>query len=248
MSKVSFDFYNENFVVAGASSGMGREVAMELAAAGANVLAIARRKEKLETLAKDFPDNIVVAVADVCETNAMEEAVASFVQSHGKLHGGIYAAGVLGITPLKQFNREEAHKIMDTSFWGALDFLQICTKVSNSEKCASFVLFSSVDAVAGEKGKFAYSAAKMALNSAVKSVAKEVARRGQRINTILPGWVDTEMTSNVTDMTNMDSILRRQLLGIGKPEYVVGQILFLLCDRAAWITGTNVVVDGGYLA
>ena len=94
----------------------------------------------------------------------------------------------------------------------------------------------------------AYSAAKMALNSAVKAIAKEIARRDQRVNTVLPGWVNTAMTQNAADIVDMEPILKRHLLGIGKPEQVSGQVLFLLNNRAAWITGTNVVVDGGYLA
>ena len=167
---------------------------------------------------------------------------------YGKLYGGVHAAGVLGITPLKMFDQNEAHRIMDISFWAGIDFLQICTKVTNSVKGASFVLFSSADAIAAEKGKFAYSAAKMALNSAVKAIAKEIARRDQRVNTVLPGWVNTAMTQNAADIVDMEPILKRHLLGIGKPEQVSGQVLFLLNNRAAWITGTNVVVDGGYLA
>lgn len=248
MGTVRFDFANENFVVTGASSGMGRQVVLELAAAGARVLALARREENLLELQKAYPDNICIATVDVCHVEAMEAAIKNFVQRYGKLHGGVHAAGVLGITPLKQFDRNEAHRIMDTSFWAGIDFLQICAKATNSEKGASFVLFSSADAVAAEKGKFAYSATKVALNSAVKAIAKEIARRGQRVNTIMPGWVETDMTKNAMEMADMDSILNRELLGIGKPEQVTGQILFLLSDRANWITGTNIIVDGGYLA
>ena len=88
----------------------------------------------------------------------------------------------------------------------------------------------------------------MAVNSAVKSIAKEIARRGQRVNSILPGWVQTDMTKEAAELTDMAPIMERELLGVGKPEDVTGQVLFLLSDRAAWITGTNVVVDGGYLA
>ncbi len=248
MGTVRFDFTKENFVVTGASSGMGRQVVVELAAAGANVLAIARRKANLLNLQNEYPENICIAALDVCNRSALETAVVNFVKQFGRLNGGVHAAGIVGITPLKQFDRDEAHRIMDISFWSGVDFLQICTKVSNSEKGASFVLFSSVDSLAAWKGKFAYSGAKMALNTAAKSVAKEIARRDQRVNTVLPGWVDTAMTQNASEITDMEPILKRQLLGIGKPEQVSGSILFLLSDRANWITGTNVIVDGGYLA
>lgn len=248
MSQVTFDFTGCRFAVTGASSGMGCALAKELAAAGADVLAIARRKEKLRELQDDFPDRITIAPVDVCDKEKISEVVRSFVQVKGKLHGGVYAAGIVGITPLKQYDGEMARKIMDVSFWAGVDFLQICTKVAVSEKGASFVLFSSIDAVAGWKGKFAYSSAKMAINSAVKSIAKEIARRNQRVNSILPGWVQTDMTKEAEAFTDMVPIMERELLGVGRPEDVTGQVMFLLSDRATWITGTNVVVDGGYLA
>ena len=248
MGQVTFDFTGCRFVVTGASSGMGCALARELALAGADVLAIARREEKLRILQTEFPERITIAPVDVCDKENVSAAIRNFVQTKGKLNGGVHAAGILGITPLKQYDGEMARKIMDVSFWAGMDFLQICTKAAVSEKGASYVLFSSVDAIAGEKGKFAYSSAKMAVNSAVKSIAKEIARRGQRVNSILPGWVQTEMTKEAAELTDMAPIMKRELLGVGKPEDVTGQVLFLLSDRAAWITGTNVVVDGGYLA
>ncbi|SFT54082.1 NAD(P)-dependent dehydrogenase, short-chain alcohol dehydrogenase family [Selenomonas sp. GACV-9] len=248
MNQVSFDFSDCRFAVTGASSGMGQCVARELAEAGAQVLAIARREEKLRELQKEYPEQITIAAVDVCNKKQLSEAVREFVQDKGKLNGGIHAAGIVGITPLKQYDLDMARRIMDVSFWAGVDFLQVCTKTAISEKGASFVLFSSVDAMAGWKGKFAYSGAKMAVNSAVKSIAKEIARRSQRVNSILPGWVQTNMTEEAADITDMAPILQRELLGVGKPEDVTGQVLFLLSDRASWITGTNVVVDGGYLA
>lgn len=248
MSQVTFDFTGCRFAVTGASSGMGCALAKELAAAGADVLAIARREEKLRELQVKFPERITIAPVDVCDKEKVSEVIRSFVQAKGKLHGGVHAAGILGITPLKKHDSKMARKIMDVSFWAGIDFLQVCTKAAVSENGASFVLFSSVDSIAGEKGKFAYSSAKMAVNSAVKSIAKEIARRGQRVNSILPGWVQTDMTKEAEAFTDMAPIMERELLGAGKPEDVTGQVLFLLSDRAAWITGTNVVVDGGYLA
>ena len=95
---------------------------------------------------------------------------------------------------------------------------------------------------------FAYSAAKAAVNAAVKSLAKEICTRQQRINSVMPGWVETGMTHSFTEVSDMAEILSHELLGTGKPVDVSGMVLFLLSDRAKWITGTTVSVDGGYLA
>ena len=124
MSNVKFDFTGENFVVTGASSGMGRQVALELAQSGAKVLAIARREEKLHELQASFKDNIFIAPLDVCHSGQMECAIQDFVATNGKLQGGVHAAGIAGITPIKSYDKAEARKIMDVNFWSGMDFIQ----------------------------------------------------------------------------------------------------------------------------
>lgn len=248
MSQVTFDFNDCNFVVTGASSGMGKQVTMELAAAGAKVLAIARGKKALEALKAFFPENIEIGIADVCDAEALSTVITEFVTKHGKISGAVHAAGITALTPLKAFNTEEAHKIMDISFWGAVNLLQICTKVKVSNKSASFLLFSSVRSHRTDKGLFSYAGAKAALQIAAKTFAKETANRQIRINTISPGWVNTSMTEGLEETHNLDEVNQNSLLGIGNPEDVSGMVLFLMSDRAKWITGTDVVVDGGYLA
>ena len=93
MSQVVFDFTEKCFAVTGASSGMGRQTVLELAESGAQILAIARRKDRLLDLQALYPENIMIAAADVCDAGAMDRAVRKFVQQYGKLDGGVHAAG-----------------------------------------------------------------------------------------------------------------------------------------------------------
>lgn len=248
MSRVVFDFTGENFVVTGASSGMGRQVAVELAAAGANVLAIARNEARLQKLQTQYPANISVAVLDVCDSEKLENAIKDFVRENGKLHGGVHAAGITDITPLKSYDKDKAHKIMDVNFWAGANFIQYATKKRVSNDGASFVLFSSVYAQSSPKGMFVYGAAKAGINIAVQSLSKEIAKRKQRVNSIMPGWVETGMTDMIGDISNKSDIVGNELLGTGSPCNVTGMVLFLLSDRGCWITGSNIAVDGGYLA
>lgn len=248
MSNVKFDFLGENFVVTGASSGMGRQVALELAQSGAKVLAIARREDRLRELQAQFPSNIFVAPLDVCNIEQMECAIQEFVATNGKLHGGVYAAGIADITPIKSYDRIRAREIMNVNFWSGMDFAQMMTKKKISNEEASFVFFSSVDAIFSAKGMFAYSGAKAAIISAMRSISKEISKRGQRINAILPGWVESEMTEDLGSMSNKSEIIALELLGVGSPIDVSGMVLFLLSNRARWITGTSIAVDGGFLA
>ena len=248
MSQVKFDFSGENYVVTGASSGMGKQVALELAAAGAKVLAIARGEDALKKLQSCYPENIIIGLADVCDKNALTEVISNFVKNFGKIDGAVHAAGISGLTPLRAFDEGEARKIVDISFWGAVNLLQICTKVKVSNKGGSFVLFSSVSAHKTDKGLFSYAGAKAGMQVAAKSFAKETANREIRINTISPGWVNTAMTEGLEESHNLEDVNKNSLLGIGNPNDVSGMVMFLLSDRARWITGTDIIVDGGYLA
>jgi len=244
MSKIIFDFTGENYIVTGASSGMGKQIALELVQAGAKVLAIARRLPELEKLRELYPENIFFAAIDVCDKAAVQSQVDAFVAQNGKVNGFVHAAGIDGFTSIKTYDDAEAHKIMEISFWAGISIIQILHKRKYTLDNSSFVMFSSISALHGERGLFAYSAAKAAISAAVQAIAKEINGRGLRINAVCPGHVKTPMTEKNPN----ESIISRQILGEGMPEDVSGVVLFLLSDRSRWITGTNVIVDGGYLA
>ena len=248
MSKVTFNFTDEKYVVTGATSGMGKLVALELAAAGAKVLAIGRSVERIAEIQKQFPENIFPAQLDVCDSVALEEAIKNFVAVYGKLNGGVHAAGIYEITPIKNYDVDVAKKIMEISFWAGMKLLQLVTKAKYGLNGTSTVLFSSVSANSHEKGMFAYSATKAAMNCALQSAAKEICAKKHRVNSVVPGWVETPMTAEAGEVNNKDSVYERMLLGSGSPVDVTGVVLFLLSSRASWITGSTVVVDGGYLA
>lgn len=248
MKQVTFNFTGKNFIVTGASSGMGRQIALELAEAGAKVLAIARRESELQKLQALYPEFIVPASLDVCDEEKLENAIKNFVNQFGKIDGAVHAAGISKLTPLRAYDRNEAEQIMNVSFWAAIKLMQIATKVKYSNTGASFIAFSSVAAVNTDKGLFAYASAKAAIKTAMKTFAKETANRKLRVNVISPGWVNTNMTRGLEETHNLSEVNNSSLLGYGNPEDVSGMVLFLLSDRAKWITGTDIIVDGGYLA
>ena len=248
MSNVKYDFRGLRYVVTGASSGIGRQIALELAESGALVLCVARRECELKELKSMYPDFIEYASCDVNNKEKLELAISSFVKNNGKINGCVHAAGISSITPIKMFDEDLAHDIFDTSFWAGINLIQICTKNKYCEDGTSNVVFSSSYAFNPAKGMFAYSGAKAALNAAVKSIAKEISNKRHRINAIAPGWVKTNMTDNAIEVANTSCIFDKMLLGLGDPKDISGVVLFLLSDRAKWITGTNMIVDGGFLA
>ena len=248
MNHVQYDFSGNRYIVTGASSGMGRQVALDLADAGAVVLALGRNEERLSHLKKRNPDRIVTASVDVLDETKVENVISDFVSGYGKINGAVCAAGIVALTPLRAFDEKKARQIMDTNFWGSINVIQLAIKAKFAEKASSYVLFSSVDANGNAKGQFAYSASKAAINAAVTSLAKELASKNHRLNSVMPGWVHTAMEIPFMSEEDKNKNKNKELLGVGEPEDVSKAVLFLLSDGASWITGTNLVVDGGYLA
>lgn len=247
---INFDFSGKNFVIIGASSGIGKQTVIELATSGANVLAVGRNVERLDMLKNICPEKIFTVSLDVidAESDDWTKIFTDFVGAVGKIDGGVYSAGIVGLTPLNSFDRELAHKIFDTSFWGMINFMQVAAKKKFSNAGSSFVLMSSLAGDFGTKSLFAYSAAKAAVKAAVKPIAKEIIRNRHRVNSVAPAMVKTDMLGNITYESEVtEEEISRYLLGLGKPEDISGIALFLLSDRAGWITGQNFSLDGGYL-
>lgn len=243
MASISFDFSGNNYFITGASSGIGKQIVLHLADAGANILALARREEELQKLRSEYPEKISIISCDVCDKEIVRTSVESFIKEKGLLNGFVHAAGVYDFSPINIFDKKTFQKMMDVNFWAGFDIIQFISKKKYSANEASFVMFSSVSALKGEKGALVYSASKAAVSTAVKSVAKELSSRRIRINTIMPGPVDTSMTQ----VDGIENLLERIPFGIGNTTDISYPVLFLLSDGAKWITGTDFIVDGGYI-
>ena len=245
--EVTFDFSSQRFVVLGASSGLGQQIASEIIECGGTILAIARNKERLDAL-KQGQNEVYTAVADVRDRIALESVIKDFAESHGKFHGSVYTAGISKTTVLKAFSEEDAKEIMDINFWGWINIMNILCKKRYTEDGCSHVVISSVSPRKGESGAFAYNASKASIDTGVRTFAKELAKRKCRVNSISPGFVDTGLSDGYfSERGFSERIIKKHLLGLGKAEDVSGLALFLLSERAGWMTGTDIVIDGGYL-
>lgn len=221
---------------------------MEIAGSGGEVLAVGRNRERLLDTYGHFPERITIAESDVRDYTGIEEAVKRFADSRGRINGLVHAAGVLRMTPLKLYSEDSAREMMDINFWSGIKIVQIASRKRYSEPGSSYVLIASVCACRGEAAQFALNASKASLQTAARTIAKEIYKQGSRINTISPGLILTELTKGDFDERGIsESIIGRHLLGLGKAEDVSGMALYLLSDRARWITGQDFVVDGGYL-
>lgn len=249
-----FTLEGKHILVTGASSGIGRETAKRLNSAGARISAIARRKDLLQSLLLELKgDGNRVYPFDLSQLNLIEGLLQRIVQEEGKFDGMMFCAGMAEHVPLKMTKPEYSRKVMCVNYFSFVETLRILSNAKNYNKGASFVGMSSVSGLQGDKGLLAYSASKGAMNSAVKCAAVELAGRGIRVNAIATGYIGgTGIFESINGRLGEEQVEAfadsKQLLGIGKPEYIADAALYLLSDASKYVTGTIMLVDGGYMA
>lgn len=248
-----FSLKDKNILITGASSGIGRSCSVECSKSGASLILIARNEEELQkTVSMLAPETKVeTIIADIAQCENLEELIAQKVSEMGKISGFIHCAGVEKTLPLKKHTPQLYHDIFAVNVIAGFEIAKILSLKKYKTETSSFVFISSVAGMVGEIGKAAYSASKGAVISGARSMAMELSRSNVRVNSISPAMVNTpileKMFENIGEEA-AEEILKKHPLGIGKPEDVANACIFLLSDAARWITGSNLVVDGGYSA
>ena len=246
-----FSLAGKTVIVTGASSGIGRQCAIECSKAGAKVVLIGRNEERLnEAYAELQGEGHIVKVCDLTDFELLPQVVAEIVEVCGPIDGVLNCAGISTTLPLKLMNVEKLDEFFRSNVYSAVLLSREVCKLKNiSKEGASVVFYSSIMGCVGDSGKSLYSMTKGALISAVRSLAVEFAKRNIRFNAVSPGAILTPINANLPHMS--DPELRKQLedkhlLGLGKTEDVAYASLYLLSDASRWVTGTNMVIDGGY--
>ena len=241
---ISFD-KEQIFIVTGASSGIGKCVAETLNALGATVVAIARREDKLIELKENakFPENIHIEVKDLSENiEELPDYVKSLKVKYGKFSGMAYCAGMPGIVPLNALDLAHILKMFKISYLAPIMMIKGLTdRRNNIGKGASFVFISSLGAINCDPGMTAYAGAKAALAASMKSISREVSKQGIRVNCVSPSLINTDMAEDIA----RHYAEGKYPFGIGEVEDVTNMIVFLLSDKAKWITSQNYIIDCG---
>jgi NAD(P)-dependent dehydrogenase (short-subunit alcohol dehydrogenase family) len=240
-------------LVTGASSGLGRACAIELAIHGARVILVGRNVTTLaETRAAMNGDDHEVLELDLTDLDRVGTKILRVARAVGPMYGFCHAAGLVMTLPLHASSVAHLQSMMRVNVIAGLEMARILTRRDiMSTDGASLLFFSSVYAACGAAGQSAYSATKGAILSAARALAVELARRRVRVNTISPGLIRTPMTEaafKTLSPEQVQEIERKHPLGPGTPSDVARAAVFLLAPATTWITGTNLVVDGGYSA
>ena len=246
-----FSLNNKNVLITGASSGIGRQCAIDCSRMGAHVILIGRNEERLaETLSQMEGEGHLIVAYDLTNFDGISAMVKEVITKTGPLDGALHCAGISTTEPLKLTSSERLDEFFKANVYSAvLLSKEICKLKNYNKEGASIVFFSSVMGVVGESLKSSYSLTKGALISGMRSLACEYAKKNIRFNCVSPGVIETPINANQPYMK--DPELRSQfeakhLLGIGQCTDISNACVYLLSDASRWVTGHNLVVDGGF--
>jgi len=235
-------------IVTGASRGIGRAIALALAAQGAKVVASARNAEALTQLVEEIKaegGDALAVVGDVALEDDANNLVKQAVEAYGQVDVFVNNAGITRDGLLLRMKNDDWDAVLDTNLKGAFLCTRAVAKVMSKQRSGRIINISSVVGEMGNAGQANYCASKAGLLGLTKSVARELARRNVTVNAITPGFITTEMTE---DMTEKAQEAMTEQIPLGRPGSaadVANAVIFLASDQSAYITGQVLGVNGG---
>lgn len=247
MSTTPFHLDGKTVLITGASSGIGRQCAVECAKMGATVIATGRNEERLaETLEALSGSGHRSVTCNLLLASDMEKLIGEIPLLDGVVHG----AGIVKPFPVSFLTDEKINETMRINFNAVVELTALLFKAKKVSKNASLVFLSSISGQHPHKGGSMYAASKAAIEAFSKTVALEYAAKGIRANCISPAMVKTPMFDDaVAGMSteSMNEHIGKYPLGVGYPADIANAAVFLLSPASRWITGINMIMDGGLL-
>lgn len=236
-------------VVTGGSRGIGRAIAVALAAEGAKVAVIyagnAAAAEETLSLIKEQGGEAVAMQCDVADDVAVSDMINAVKEQFGSVDILVNNAGITRDGLLMRMKEGDWQTVLDTNLTGVFHCTKAVTKLMMKQRSGAIINITSVVGQTGNAGQANYAAAKAGMIGFTKSVAKELASRGIRVNAVAPGCIDTDMTAVLSDAVKEDMLKSIPLGRVAQPEEVAKAVVFLASDNASYITGQVLNVDGG---
>lgn len=240
---------NKVAIVTGASRGIGRSIALSLSKYGAIVVVnYCGSKEKAEEVVNEIKQNGGTAIAyqaDVADSTAVKNMFADIIKELGKIDILVNNAGITRDNLILKMTDEEFDAVIDTNLKGVFNCLKQASRIMLKQKGGRIINISSISGVIGNVGQVNYSAAKAGVIGMTKSLAKELGSRGITVNAIAPGYINTDMTAVLKDELKEKVTELIPLKRLGEVEDIAEMAAFLASDKASYITGQTIQIDGG---
>jgi 3-oxoacyl-[acyl-carrier protein] reductase len=238
------EFESKVCVVTGATRGIGRSIAEALYAEGAQVVGMGRDEAAGKALETDLPGAHFCAV-DVADRDQVKRCVDDIVSRYGGIDHLICNAGISRDALVLRLSEEDWNQLLAVNLTGTFHVIQAALRSMLRRERSSIVAVSSVIAETGNAGQAGYAASKAGVGALCRSLAKEVASRGMRVNVVAPGYVETDMTATLSREVRAAYLARIPLGRPADPREIANVTLFLLSPRASYITGQIIGVNGG---
>lgn len=243
------DFLDKVVIITGASRGIGKAVAVKFAEQGAKVVVNYRNdKKSADEVVKTIigkKGNAITVQADISSREDCEKLAQTVVDKWETVHILVNNAGIARDGLLMGLDNDDWDKVMKTNLEGNVFLTKAVLPYMMMQKFGRIINISSVSADHGRKGQISYSASKGAINSLTKVLALEVASKGITVNAIAPGMIETDMSSAVRGLANKQLLAQIPLGRYGQPEEIAETTVFLASDKASYITGETLRIDGG---
>lgn len=239
-------------LITGGNSGIGLATARAFHAQGASVVLSGRDRRKLEAVANQLGQNVLVVPSDITKLGDIDELMARAQAAFGKLDILFVNAGIVDSKPLEATDEAAFDTIINTNFKGAYFTIQKALPLLNNQ--ASIIISGSINAMVGIAGSSAYSASKAAVHSLARTLSAELINRGIRVNTIVIGPTDTPILSSILNSPEAIQAHKQSIIGLspiqrmGRPEEIANVALFLASSDSSFVVGSEIAADGGITA
>lgn len=247
---ITADLKDQVAVVTGASQGLGKAVAIALAANGAKVVCLARNAEKIQATVAEIEaaGGVGQAVAcDVTDRTAAAAAITGANAEHGRLDILVNNAGVTRDKLLRGMSDEEWDDVIATNLTSCFVCCRAAAGIMRRAKYGRIINMASISGLMGNPGQANYSASKAGMIGLTRTLSKELIGRGVTVNAVAPGFISSEMTAEMGEVVLAEAKKRIPAKRLGDPEDVAAAVLFLASRNAGYISGQTIVVDGGMI-
>jgi 3-oxoacyl-[acyl-carrier protein] reductase len=236
-------------LVTGASRGIGRAIALELARQGAKVAvnyagSEAKANEVVEEI-KKMGQEAVAIQADVSSAEAVERMVKTVLEQFSRIDILVNNAGITRDNLLMRMKEEEWDQVINTNLKGVFHCIKAVTRPMMKQRYGRIVNIASIVGISGNPGQANYVAAKAGVIGLTKTAARELASRNITVNAVAPGFITTDMTDSLSDELKAEMLKQIPLARFGEPEDIAKVVAFLVSDAASYMTGQTLRVDGG---